>query len=73
MRQAGLRPNGQLGIERTQYEAWLRARWSMPDAPQTEWMTAGKAQRALDEMRADKGLDQMMVSEIAAYLDKLAC
>lgn len=48
----------------------------MPDAPQTERMTAGKAQRALDEMRADKGLDQMMVSEIAAYLDdldKLAC
>ena len=58
-------------IERTQYEAWLRARWSMPDAPQTEWMTASKAQRALDDMRADQGLDQILVGEIAAYLDDL--
>ena len=56
-------------IERTQYEAWLRARWSTPDAPHTEWMTASKAQQALDEMRADKGLDQILVGEIAAYLD----
>ena len=54
--------------ERAQFEDWLRERWSAPDAPETEWMTAGKAQRALDEIRGKDGLDQAMVAEIAAYL-----
>jgi exodeoxyribonuclease-1 len=54
--------------ERTQFEDWLRERWSAPDAPETEWMTSGKAQRALDEIRGKEGLDQALVAEIAAYL-----
>ena len=55
---------------RAQYEDWLRERWSAPDAPATEWMTKSKAQRALDEMRADEGLDQTLTIEIAAYLER---
>jgi exodeoxyribonuclease-1 len=54
--------------ERLQFEAWLRERWSAPDAPETEWMTAGKARRALDEIRGKEGLDASLVAEIAAYL-----
>jgi exodeoxyribonuclease I len=54
--------------ERAQFEDWLRERWSAPDAPETEWMTAGKAQRGLDEIRGKDGLDQALVAEIAAYL-----
>lgn len=56
--------------EHTHYENWLRERWSAPDAPETEWMTAGKAQRALDEIRADEGLDAALVGEIKAYLQR---
>lgn len=54
--------------EWAQYEVWLRERWSAPDAPETEWMTAGKAQSALDEIRGKDGLDASLVAEIAAYL-----
>jgi exodeoxyribonuclease-1 len=54
--------------EWAQYEAWLCDRWSAPDAPETEWMTAGKAQRALDEIRADEGLDAALIGEIDSYL-----
>jgi exodeoxyribonuclease-1 len=58
-------------IERSQYEAWLRARWLAADAPETEWMTVEKSRRSIEEMRADQGLDQTLVSEIATYLDEL--
>jgi exodeoxyribonuclease-1 len=54
--------------EWAQYVVWLRERWSAPDAPETEWMTADKAQRALDEIRGKEGLDASLVAEIAAYL-----
>jgi exodeoxyribonuclease-1 len=54
--------------ERAQYVDWLSERWSAPDAPETEWMTTGKARRAVDEMRGNEGLDQALVAEIAAYL-----
>ena len=54
--------------ERAQYEVWLRGRWSARDVPETEWMTAGKAQRALDEIRGKDGLDASLVAAIAAYL-----
>jgi exodeoxyribonuclease-1 len=54
--------------EWAQYEVWLRERWSAPDAPETEWMTADKAQRALDEIRGKDGLDASLVAEIEAYL-----
>jgi exodeoxyribonuclease-1 len=54
--------------ERAQFEAWLRERWSAPDVPETEWMTAGKAQLDLDEIRGKEGLDASLVAEIAAYL-----
>jgi exodeoxyribonuclease-1 len=32
--------------ERAQFEDWLSERWSAPDRPETEWMTADKARRA---------------------------
>jgi exodeoxyribonuclease-1 len=54
--------------ERAQYEVWLRGRWSATDVPETEWMTAGKAQLALDEIRGKAGLYASLVAEIAAYL-----
>jgi exodeoxyribonuclease-1 len=54
--------------ERAQFEDWLSERWSAPDRPETEWMTADKARRALDEIRGKNGLDQTLVAEIAAYL-----
>lgn len=54
--------------ERAQFKDWLLERWSAPHAPETEWMTAGKAQHALDEIRGKDGLDQALVAEIAAYL-----
>jgi exodeoxyribonuclease-1 len=54
--------------ERVQFEDWLSDRWFAPDAPETEWMTAGKARRALDEIRGKEGMDASLVAEIAAYL-----
>ncbi|WP_323037739.1 exonuclease domain-containing protein [Pararhodobacter sp.] len=54
--------------ERAQFEAWLRERWSAPDAPETEWMTIGNAWRALDEIRGNEGLDQALICEIEVYL-----
>ena len=56
--------------ERGQFEAWLRERWSAPDAPETGWTTRDRAGTALDEMRIDDGLDQAMVAEIATYLQR---
>jgi len=54
--------------ERAQFEDWLSERWSAPDAPETEWMTADKARRALDELRSSDGLDQALIGEIEVYL-----
>jgi exodeoxyribonuclease-1 len=54
--------------ERAQFEDWLSERWSAPDAPETEWMTADKARRALDELRGNDGLDQALIGEIEVYL-----
>lgn len=54
--------------ECAQYEVWRRERWSAPDAPETEWMTVGKTQRALEEIRGKEELDASLVAEIAAYL-----
>lgn len=56
--------------ERGQYEAWLRGRWSAPDAPDTEWTTMHRARTALDEMRVDDGFDQALATEIATYLQR---
>jgi len=56
--------------ERGQYEAWLRERWSAPDVPETEWMTADKARRALDEIRAEEGHNLPVIGEIDAYLQR---
>jgi exodeoxyribonuclease-1 len=54
--------------ERAQFEAWLRERWSAPDAPEIEWMTVGNAWRALDEIRGNDGVDQALIGEIEVYL-----
>jgi exodeoxyribonuclease-1 len=54
--------------ERAQFEDWLSERWSAPDAPETEWMTADKARRAIDELRGNDGLDQALIGEIEVYL-----
>ena len=54
--------------ERAQFEDWLSERWSSPDAPETEWMTADKARRALDEICGNDGLDQALIGEIEVYL-----
>jgi exodeoxyribonuclease-1 len=54
--------------ERLQFEAWLRERWSAPDAPEIGWMAVASARRAIDEIRGKEGLDASLVAEIAAYL-----
>jgi len=54
--------------DRAEYEVWLSERWSAPDAPETEWMTANKARRALDEIRLNDGLNEALIGEIEAYL-----
>jgi len=56
--------------ERGQYEAWLRGRWSAPEDRETEWMTTVRAHAALDEMRADEGLDLGLVAEIEIFLQQ---
>jgi exodeoxyribonuclease-1 len=54
--------------EHTQYAAWLRARWSAPDAPDAEWTTLAKARQALDQIRAKAEVDPDLLSEIETYL-----
>lgn len=59
--------------ERDQFEAWLQARWRAADAPETEWMTVEKSQRALDELRAEDGRDPALIAEIEAYIQQFEC
>lgn len=54
--------------ERWQYQAWLRERWSAPDVPETEWTSRNRAHAALNQMRADGGIDPGLMGEIEAYL-----
>lgn len=54
--------------ERVQFEAWLRERWSAPDAPEIEWMAVASARRAVDELRGNDGVDQALIGEIEVYL-----
>jgi len=54
--------------EREQYQAWLQERWSASDFPETEWMTVGKARRALNEMSANDQVDRSLIGIIAIYL-----
>ncbi|ODT57897.1 MULTISPECIES: exonuclease domain-containing protein [Paracoccus] len=56
--------------ERCQFDAWLRERWSAPNAPDIEWTGLAKAQDALGELRAKAGVDQGLVGEIEAYLKR---
>jgi exodeoxyribonuclease-1 len=56
--------------ERGQFEAWLRERWSAPDAPGTEWTTLAAAQRMLEELRAASHVDQTLASEVGDYLSR---
>jgi len=56
--------------DRAQFKDWLNERWSAPDAPETEWMTADKARRALDEILGNDGLDQALIGEIEVYLQR---
>jgi exodeoxyribonuclease I len=54
--------------ERAQYRAWLQGRWSAPDVPETEWTSGDRARAALEQIRADGGIDQGLIGEIEAYL-----
>tara|TARA_R110002096_G_scaffold432546_1_gene649553 strand:+ start:9206 stop:10585 length:1380 start_codon:yes stop_codon:yes gene_type:complete len=54
--------------DRSQFEDWLRERWSAPDAPETEWMSAASARRAVDELRGNDGVDRALIGEIEVYL-----
>ncbi len=56
--------------EREQFEAWLKERWSAPDAPGTEWTTLAAAQRMLEEVRAASHVDQTLASEVGDYLSR---
>lgn len=54
--------------ERAQYRAWLQGRWSAPDVPETEWTSGDRARAALEQIRADGGIDPGLIGEIEAYL-----
>ncbi|PUB10558.1 exonuclease domain-containing protein [Yoonia sediminilitoris] len=54
--------------ERQQFDDWLHKKWTGPDLPSTEWMTLGKARRALDEMRKDANCNKVMIDEINQFL-----
>lgn len=54
--------------EQGQYRAWLKERWSAPEASESEWMTVEKSIRAIAEMRAGEKVSEMLVCEIEAYL-----
>lgn len=56
--------------ERGQFDAWLRDRWSAPNAPDIEWTGLAKARDALGELRAKAGIDQELIGEIDAYLQR---
>ncbi len=54
--------------ELAKFQLWLRERWCAPDGPETEWLTAGKALSALDEIRGTDGVAAALIDEIATYL-----
>lgn len=54
--------------ELAKYQLWLRERWSAPDGPETEWLTAASALTALAEVSRSDGVDSALVAEIAKYL-----
>jgi exodeoxyribonuclease-1 len=54
--------------EQGQYRAWLRERWSAPEASEPEWMTVEKSMRAIAEMRAGDRVSERLLCEIEAYL-----
>lgn len=54
--------------ELAKYQLWLHGRWSAPDVPETEWLTARKALSALDEIHGTEGVAAALIDEIAAYL-----
>lgn len=54
--------------ELANFQLWMRERWSAPDVPETEWLTAGKALSALDEIRGTDGVAAELIDEIAAFL-----
>ena len=56
--------------ERGLFEGWLQERWSAPDTPDTGWTTRDRSWTALDEIQAEDGLDQALVTEIATYLQR---
>ena len=50
------------------FKAYLRDKWSAPDAPETEWMTLEKAEAALRDLRAAGAVEPNELNVIASFL-----
>lgn len=57
--------------EAEQYEAFLRARWNAPEAPETEWTTIASATLAISELRMQPGADQDALNDIAVFITQI--
>lgn len=54
--------------ERGHFDAWLRQRWSAPDAPETEWTSVERSKTELSNIRAGAAINAELLDEIEAYL-----
>jgi exodeoxyribonuclease-1 len=50
------------------FKAYLRDKWSAPDANETEWMTLEKAEAALRDLRAAGVAEHRELNAIASFL-----
>ncbi len=50
------------------FNVYLREKWSAPDNPETEWMTHGKAQASLEELRATGAAKPHEIDAIVSFL-----
>jgi len=50
------------------FKAYLRDKWSAPDAPETEWMTFENAEAALHDLRAVGAAEPRELDAIASFL-----
>jgi exodeoxyribonuclease-1 len=50
------------------FKAYLRDKWSAPDAPETEWMTFEKAEAALGDLRTAVAAEPRELDAIASFL-----
>jgi exodeoxyribonuclease-1 len=72
-RLVALHAHGLLSPEaHSQFDAWLRDRWSAPDEPGIEWTGLTRARAALADLRGRASVDPELLGDIDAYLQGFA-